>query len=345
MINCELKEAFEKYREEITSSLEPMERQEATIKEALARLDTHCGEIDHQQAATKDSIHVTFERLRKELAVRETRLIGKLDRMTQEKLKGLAVQRDQLETTLAQLGSCLHFMRESVRTGNERDSLVMKTNTVRQVKELTTSFQPDTLKPNTEADIVFSASADMTALCQNYGHVVKQGQPDPSKCQVRGKGVEVAAVGEEATALLQAIDCEEKTCALSIKSLACELTSEMTGTRASCSVERRGQSQYQMSYQPTIKGRHQLHIKVEGQHIRGSPFSVAVKAPVEKLGTPILTLGGVNRPWGVAISQRGEMVVSEWVETLSLCSVPVERSFDHLAHMALVRDSLTILVE
>ena len=168
---CELKEAFEKYKEEITSSLEPMERQEATIKEALARLDTRCGEIDHQQAATKDSIHVTFERLREELAVRETQLIGKLDRMTQEKLKGLAVQRDQLETTLAQLGSCLHFMRESVRTGNERDSLVMKTNTVRQVKELTTPFQPDTLKPNTEADIVFSASADMTALCQNYGCV------------------------------------------------------------------------------------------------------------------------------------------------------------------------------
>ena len=64
------------------------------------------------------------------------------------KAEGLAVQRDQLETTLAQLGSCLHFMRESVRTGNERDSLVMKTNTVRQVKELTTPFQPDMLKPN-----------------------------------------------------------------------------------------------------------------------------------------------------------------------------------------------------
>ena len=128
---CELKEAFKKYKEKVTSSLEPMERQEATIKEALARLDTCCGEIDHQRAATQDSIHTTFGRLREELAVRETQLIGKLDGMTQEKLKGLAVQRDQLETTLAQLGSCLHFMRESVRTGNERDSLLMKTNTVR----------------------------------------------------------------------------------------------------------------------------------------------------------------------------------------------------------------------
>ena len=91
----------------------------------------------------------------------------------------------------------------------------------------------------------------------------------------------------------------------------CELASEITGTRTSCSVERRGQSQYEISYQPTIKGRHQLHIKMEGQHIRGSPFSVAVKSPVEKLGTPILTIGGVRGPWGVAINQRGEVVVTE----------------------------------
>jgi tripartite motif-containing protein 2/3/tripartite motif-containing protein 71 len=90
----------------------------------------------------------------------------------------------------------------------------------------------------------------------------------------------------------------------------CEFVSEISGTRASCSVERRGQSQYEISYQPTIKGRHQLHIKVQGRHIRGSPFSVAVRSPVEKLGTPILTIGGVERPWEVAINQRGEVI--EW---------------------------------
>ena len=57
-----------------------------------------------------------------------------------------------------------------------------------------------------------------------------------------------------------------------IQSLVAELVSELTGTRASCSVERRGRSKYKISYQPTIHGRHQLHIKVEGRHIRGSPF-------------------------------------------------------------------------
>ena len=301
----ELEQAFRKYKEEITSSLEPMEKQVTIMKETLAQLDARCGEISDQRTATAVNIHGTFRRLQEVLDVRETELIGQLDQVTQGKLKGLAVQRDQIETTLAQLCSCLHFMRESLRTGSEGDVLKMKTNTVRQVNELTIPFQQDTLEPSTDADIVFSARADMTSACQNYGQVFAAGSPDR---HVASKVAEVAVVGEKCTAILRAINFGGELCKRSrIKSF---YVSEITGIEASCSVERSGQ--YEISYQPTIKGRHQLHVKVQGQHIRGSPFSVAVKSSVEKLSAPILTIGGVDGPWGVAINQRGEVVVAEW---------------------------------
>ena len=308
----DLGQALRKYKEEISSSLEPMEKQIMIMKKALAQLDARREEISDQRTATAVNIHVTFRRLQEVLDVRETELIGQLDQVTQGKLKGLAVQGDQIETTLAQLCSCLHFMRESLRTGNKKDVLMMKTNTVRQVNELTIPFQPDILEPSTDADIVFSASADMTAACQNYGQVFTPGLPNPSKCYVTGRVAESAVAGETCTAILQAINFGGELCKESIKSLECNYVSEITGITASCSVERSGQSQYEISYQPTIKGRHQLHVKVQGQHIRGSPFSVAVKSPVEKLGTPILTIGGAKKPWGVAINQRGEVVVAEW---------------------------------
>ena len=308
----ELNVAFEKYKKEITLSLEPMEKQVTIIKKALALIERCRGEIFDQRTALEDNIHVTFRQLREVLTVRETQLIGQLHKTTQGKLKGLAAKSDQIETTLAQLDSCLHFMRESIKAGNESDVLMMKINIVHQVKELTTPFQEDTLKPNKEADMVFSALADLTAMCQSYGQVFTSGSLDPSKCNTTGRDLVVAAVGEKSTAFLHSVSYEGKLYEEPIKSLECELVSEITGTRESCSVERRGQSKYAISYQPTIKGRHQLHIKVEDQHVRGSPSSVAVKSPVEKLGTPILTLGGVRKPMGVAINQRGEVVVTEF---------------------------------
>ena len=307
----ELDQAFEKYKKEIASLIEPMEKQVAIIKKALALIEQRCGEISNQREAIENNVHVTFKRLREVLTVRETDLICQLNKMTQRKLKGLAAKSDQIETTLAQLNSCLHFMGESIKLGNKSDVLMMKANTVHQMKELTTPFQPDTLKPNTEADIVFSALADLTSACKNYGQIFHSGLPDPSKCHATGKGLEVSVVGVKSTAILHAVSYEGKPCEEPIKSLEFELVSEITGTRTNINVERRGQSQYEISYQPTIKGRHQLHIKVECQHIRGSPSSVAVKSPVEKLGTPILTLGGVGGPTGMAINKRGEVVVTE----------------------------------
>ena len=133
---------------------------------------------------------------------------------------------------------------------------------------------------------------------------------------------------------------------LSAASTSCELVSEIAGTKTRGSVERKGQSnEYEISYQPTIKGRHQLHIKVEGQHIRGSPFSVSARSPVEKLGTAILTIGGLQDPTGVALNQRGEIVVTEWGGIVLLCLAPMERDLDLLELKALARDSSCVLKE
>ena len=68
---------------------------------------------------------------------------------------------------------------------------------------------------------------------------------------------------------------------------------------------RRIKNKYIICYLLTHKGRHQLHVKVEGVPIRGSPFAVIA---VKNLSTPVRTIGGVNGPWGVAVNQRGEII-------------------------------------
>ena len=309
----ELNTAFERYKGEMTASLGPMEQQLTTVNKALAQFERHCGEISDQQAAIEADVHKQFTKLRKILDVRETEVINQLHQLTQRKLKSLAVQRDQIETLQARLGSCIGFVRESLETGRQAEVLMMKTAVVKQVKELSTTFSSDLLEPSKKADMIFSAPTTLVEACQRYGQVSESVSPDPLKCCATGKGTEAAVVGETATALLQAIDFRSQPCEEPILSLECELVSELTGVRTQGSVERKGQSQYEISYQPTVKGRHQLHIKVEGQHIRGSPFSIAARLSInsEELGTPIQMLVGVRKPWGVAVNKRGEMVVTE----------------------------------
>lgn len=92
----------------------------------------------------------------------------------------------------------------------------------------------------------------------------------------------------------------------------CETVSEINGTRAKGKVKKRGQSLYEICGKPTIKGGHQLHIKIEGKNIRESPLLVSATLHVEKLGTPIQTIDTVCEPLAVAVNQKGEVIVTEF---------------------------------
>ena len=304
--------ASTKYKEEITSLVESLERQVMTAKKALAEIGVRSRDISIQQDVIKGNIHHTFQELRVILNDRESRLLSDVDELAQKKTKDLAAQKDEIETILTQLDTCLFAMKESSRPGNEGEALLKRTHTLKQVEELTVPIKPDILKPSMEADMVFSALRDMKAICQDYGRVLTPNLPNPSKCHAKGRGLKIAAVGEKFTVLLQVINIGGKPCESPI-ALECEFESTLIGTTASCSIVEKELGQYEITYQPTTKGRHQLHITIEGQHIEGSPFNVSVRSPVEKLGAPILTIReeiAFRGPNAVAINQKGEMVVT-----------------------------------
>ena len=113
-----------------------------------------------------------------------------------------------------------------------------------------------------------------------------------------------------------------------------------------------------LEYTPITRGQHRLHIKVDNEHIKGSPFSVVVTLPVNMLGTPVRTIIEVSRPSGLAINQQGEiLVVEEGNECVSvlrpngtkkIIGSPADNLLPphtlRMAHGVAVRDNGAILV-
>ena len=301
-------DTFQKHKEQISASLKPIEHHLEAVSEALQGLDTQCQQITDQREALVGNIHKTIRQLQEALEVRRTELIGQLDQITQQKLKTLAAQRDQIELVQTQLSSCLEFVRESLRTGSEGEILAMKKAVVKQVEEITAGFKAEVLVPQERADIRLSASTpELTQTCQQFGQVYTH-PVSPERCYVTGKDLEVATVGKQATAILHAIDKDGKECKQPLANTSCELVLDTGGPTVKAAVQKKEKNKYTISYQPTHRGRYQLHIKVEEVPIRGSPFAVIA---VKNLSTPIRTIGGLSNPWGVAVNQRGEIIVAE----------------------------------
>ena len=106
-----IEEAFETYKKEIGSLLEPINRKLASVDEVLTQFDKDNGEISDQRAAIEADIHATLNELHQVLDVRRTELISRLHQLTQRKQKDLAAERDQAETVHAQLSSCQDYMK------------------------------------------------------------------------------------------------------------------------------------------------------------------------------------------------------------------------------------------
>ena len=309
----EITRAFDKYTKEITSLMDPIGKKIDIMEASLSLLETYCKDISKQQLVIEEDIHCTFVHIQEVLACRENELISQLDQMTQEKLSALAAQKEQILTILAQQRSCLTLARDALKKENRQEALVTRERMVEKIRGGYATLDGDLLKPTAQADMRFSALNNIDEECGNYGLVLSTNVPDPSKCHVTNTSFAEALVGTKCLAILHTLNPEGNPCEELVKCVVeGELVSELTGNTISCNVERAGGGQFEISYQPAIKGKHKLHIKVEGQCIRGCPFGVVVKSPLKNLCNPILTIDDVVGSWGVAVNQKEELVVTKY---------------------------------
>ena len=306
-----VEDIFEKHKAEITSSLEPLDGHLSTVNTVLEQLDEQSKGLDDQQAAVEASIRQQVQELHEMLNARKAELLEQLHQQTEAKMRNLAVQRSELEAVQSQLAGCLTFVKDSLKTGSEEEMMKMKPVIMKQIKGITNPDRMPPLEPCESANMKFTASPEFMSVCQQFGEVYLN-EVAPWRCYAEGGGLKIAEPGERTTAIVHIVTSKGKAYTAPVKTLACELVSDFTGEKIKCTMKRMEVSRYEISYQPTNRGRHQLHIKVVGEHIRGSPFTVSVKLPVQNLGTPINTIAAVKRPWGVATSCRGDVVVADY---------------------------------
>ena len=302
-------EAFEKFKEEVSPFLESMVSQLTKIDQVLTDLEMCSAEVTVQQDFVEANIEGAVREIKIALESRKKELLNRLQEISRGKLKSLAAQKEQLETTQAQLHSCEGFVRQSIKTECQSEVLKMRKAIVHQAKELTTEYPAAFLTPCTKADLMFLAPGDVSAVLQQYGNVsTAESLVNPVNCYATSSGLKSAVCGEKSVVIVQAINWNSRQCLEPIKSLECELESILTGARVRGGVEDIGSGQYQVSYRPVSKGKNLLHIRISGMDIRGSPFFVRVVSPVEYCGVPIQTFDAWD-PCGVAFNHVDEIIL------------------------------------
>ena len=94
----------------------------------------------------------------------------------------------------------------------------------------------------------------------------------------------------------------------------CHLKSLLNASPITTNIKDIGADQYQVQFTPTLHGRHELTVSVDGRQVAGGPFPVFVSVPPTQLGQPVKIWGGIRHPIGITVNTVGEIIVTEYKE-------------------------------
>ena len=132
---------------------------------------------------------------------------------------------------------------------------------------------------------------------------------------VRGKGTSEAIVGLEAEFVLTTRNADGEQCYEALDCVKVEIRNRQGQDCAKkARVQDNKDGSYKISYFAKETGKCDLSVKVNENHVYGSPFAVKVQPrhfrPVFSFGQTGSAVGMLDKPYGVALNERNEIAVT-----------------------------------
>ena len=311
------------------------------LSSAVEDIQTTKQEVEAQGDSVANTIHTSFNELQQILEKRKNELLHEASSKVQKKLNKLSVQEKNLTVANTEVQSIVDYTERFVGYCSDNEIVSMqaeiRSRIQREVEEHSKSVR--SMEPEEEVDmgVEVKCAVALQKLCQTKANITRLAL-DPAQCTVRGEGVKTAEVHQTAEATLTSKLINSKTTRRSAVVVG-QLKSLYDGSLIKCEVDQSRPGEYRIQYTPTVRGRHELIVLVNGQQVAGSPFPVFVSFHPTQLGKPVKVWDGINRACGITTNSVGDVIVTEYsgdivkLESKGKTSVLVKHSKSKLIHL------------
>ena len=293
------------------SAIESQRKRAQTKRSKSTKLDKSLSEVQQQAAHVKrnvqeyaDSIHAAIEAKKLEIfddVERRTKAslqeIGKQKKQIEEQAKGHESEIENTKTLLKRSTSA------QLMQPNELFDKILKEENFQEESDRDDGFFQE---------LYFVQNHKLFDLIrtEQIGSL-KERQTRAQQSRAGGKGISKVIVGLEAQLVVTTRNKECQPCYDNNNCVTLEISNrEGENCAAEVQVQDNKDGTYKIKYFAKETGTCSASVKVNGEHIRGSPFEVQVKPrqfrPVLSFGEQILKC-----PWGVAVNEEDEIAVSD----------------------------------
>ena len=141
------------FREEVLSSLGPLQDTHASVTTAIARVEDSKNEIRDQGTNIAATITKSFKELCTILNNREQILLQQVQEMVGRKVDMLDRQQEDLQLALATLNSLVGFIERTAENASDEEFITMKQQMTSRVQQVSRKYQDVNLYPNEGTDM------------------------------------------------------------------------------------------------------------------------------------------------------------------------------------------------
>ena len=315
-----LEEAANERKLRVKSVIESQKQKVQQKKNKITKLDETSAQIQERVATVKRKAQKFADKMIGVIEATKQEIFTKAERQAAQSLERLVIQQSEIEHQV-----------NTTETVIEQTETLLKRSTSAEIVQLNNSL--NTIFPEGVSDETEQVDCDLEVTRQfifteneilmdkvnteGIGSLKTLAKiTSAHQSSAEGKGITEAVVGIEAQILLTTRNVEgeqhyeERDC----------VTMQIRNRQGhDCAAIPRVQDNkngtYNISYFAKETGKCDASVKVNGEHVHGSPFTVEVKPrqfrPVLSFGKPGLGAGMFDRPWGVAVNERNEISVTE----------------------------------
>ena len=296
------------------SAIESQRKRAQTKRSKSTKLDKSLSEVQQQAAHVKRNVQEYADSIHAAIEAKKLEIFDDVERRTKASLQEIGKQKEDFEEQARRHESEIEDTETLLKRSTSAQ--LMQPNELLDKILTEQNYQEDRSDrddcPFQEFDFVKNhklfdlVSAEQIGSLKDY-----LTQTRAQKSSAEGKKINEATVGLEAQLVVRTRNRECQQCYDNNDCVTLEVRNRQDENCATeVQVQDNKDGSYKIKYFAKETGTCSASVKVNGEHIRGSPFEVQVKPrqfrPVLSFGEQILKC-----PWGVAVNEEDEIAVSD----------------------------------
>ena len=303
---------YPKHCQKLETSLKYVKYKVDAVNDVLTVLTDRENEIREQGEVVKEEIHVMVEEMIDILRQSEIQLTREVDIVTDSKLHLLLEQKKSAERRLSQLKDCQKFVEQSLEIGSPQEVVTSTKQMTEHMSHVTEQVNIEEFNPREKANLFFKKDSNIVDTVHHIGDIVCLSPTVLQRCQVKKIDHQQINMNNKTVSFPLSIQfCDSSLLTVPLSSLSCSVVPVDTATPIIATVTTSTHpGVYKIYCSPVTNGHHQVNVQVNDVQVNSTSLVVPFNPYLDNI-TPVRTIPELNRPWGVAVTDDGHIIVSE----------------------------------